>query len=90
MKTEPDAGRKHRNIGLVVFMDYLCGIRYSKYSVYPLCPETKTIIRGKLLSYPLYFNILRNGELCRQHPECYPNSLWVMVWDIYHTLLRKT
>jgi hypothetical protein len=62
--------------------------RYPEYSVHHFCPKAETLFRGQLLSYTLYFDIYRNGLLCRKHLECYSNSFWSLVRDIFNTTIR--
>ena len=64
--------------------------RYFKYQVPALCPETESSLGGELQFSSLYFDFYRNGVLRRKYTKCYSNSFWIMVRDLYNTLVRKT
>ena len=57
---------------------------HTEYSVHNFCSETETAFGGKLFGGTLYFDIYRNGLLCRQHIECGSNNFWLMVRNVFN------
>jgi hypothetical protein len=89
MKTEPDADSPSRHMDLVNFIHFVLRDRCSEYSVHDVCPETSSILGGQLFFRALPSNFHRCLGPSGQCIELYPNSLRLLVWDIYHTLVQE-
>jgi hypothetical protein len=67
--------------------DPLPADRYNQHQVSVVCPKIETAFGGELQFSSLHFDIHRNGLLCRKHLECYSDSLWTFLRDLYNTLV---
>jgi hypothetical protein len=89
MKDKPHAVGPGKHMVLVSFISFILRDRCSKYSVHDLCQEASATFGGQPLFGSFYTHIYRNPWLYRQYSEHGPDSLWLLVRDIYYTLLRK-
>jgi hypothetical protein len=81
---KPDAGERSKYMDLDRFIFIISHIRCFKHQVHTMCPEPEASLGSQLQFHPLYFNIFRHGEVCRQHSECASDSFWAMVRNLYN------
>ena len=86
---KPDADSPDRHMDLVSIISFIIGDRHREHSLYDVCPSTEAAIRGQLFSRTLPSNFHRCLGSAGQCTQSYPNSLWILVWDIFNTLVRK-
>jgi len=89
MKIEPDADSRDRHMDLVSIISFIVGDRCSEYSLYGMCSSAQTSGRGKLFCRAMPTNFYRLPRPTGQCTESYPNSLWLLVRDIFNTLVRE-
>ena len=87
MKTEPDAVRYSTHMDLVNFIHSIIRDRCSEYTLYDVCQKTSASSGSQLFCGSFYTHVYRNHWLYRQYSEHGSNSLWLLVCNIYNTLV---
>ena len=84
---KPHASGLNTHMDLVNFIHSIFRNRCSEYMLYDVCLSTQTLSWSQLFSRALPSNFHRCLGPSRQCVEFYPNSLWLLVRDIYNTLV---